>query len=132
MLRAGQTQIFAADGLIAGSAFRASEPAALIAEELHLVLLGLGQRCKLVKCSVQPEIRHDIAKLGPCQLPLQIVEVCQHFCGRGYKIQRWIVLFQVLRQQLSMNDGAVLRVILFLKQSAERIAVRVCEMLRAQ
>ena len=80
MLRAGQTQIFAADGLIAGSAFRASEPAALIAEELHLVLLGLGQRCKSVKCSVQPEIRHDIAKLGPCQLPLQIVEVCQHFC----------------------------------------------------
>lgn len=31
-----------------------------------------------------------------------------------------------------MNDGAVLRVILFLKQSAERIAVRVYEMLRAQ
>ena len=31
-----------------------------------------------------------------------------------------------------MNNGTVLRVTLFLKQSAERIAVRVCEMLRAQ
>ena len=31
-----------------------------------------------------------------------------------------------------MNNGAVLGVTLFLKQSAERITVRVCEMLRAQ
>ena len=81
MLRAGQPQIFAADGLIAGPAFRASEPAALIAEKLHLVLLELRQHCKLVKRPVQPEIRHDIAKLRPRQLTLQIVEVCQHLCG---------------------------------------------------
>ena len=31
-----------------------------------------------------------------------------------------------------MNNGAVLGVTLFLKQPAERITVRVCEMFRAQ
>ena len=31
-----------------------------------------------------------------------------------------------------MNNGAVLGVTLFLKQPAERVAIRVCEMFRAQ
>ena len=55
------TKILTAHNLITVLSVVTSEPAALIAEEFHLVLLGLGQRCKSVKCSVQPEIRHDIA-----------------------------------------------------------------------
>ena len=95
MLRPGQPQIFPADGFVAALPVLTAEPAALVAQELHLGLLRPAQGGKGIKGPVQAEIRHHIAKLLPFQLAPQLRKLRQHLCGGRDQIKIRITLLQV-------------------------------------
>ena len=60
---ASLSQILSADIFIAFLSVSAAEPAALIAQKFHLVLLGICQGVQFVKGLVQAKIRNNIAKI---------------------------------------------------------------------
>lgn len=71
-------EVLPADGFVARAAVAAAEIAALVAEELHLVLLPLRQGIQLLQRVIQAEIRHDIAEFRSFQFRLQVGKRCQH------------------------------------------------------
>ncbi len=81
MFRAVLSEIFAADCFITALPVFAADPAALIAEELHLIFQRLRQGIQLAERFVQPEIRHHIEELLPGQFLGELSELRQDFCG---------------------------------------------------
>ena len=81
------SQILSADILIAAFSLGAAEPAAFVAEKLHLVFLGIFQGIQFVKGFIQPKIRDNISEILPVHLVKELPEVCQHLCCGGYKIE---------------------------------------------
>ena len=79
--RAALSQIFPADGLIAGPPLPAAEITALVAQKFYLVPQRLGQGIQPVKGPVQPKIRYHAAKLRPLQLLPQSGKICKHLGG---------------------------------------------------
>lgn len=65
IVRAVLSQVFAADILVAGLPVLAAKPAAFVAQEFHLVLLGFRQGGQLVKSFVQPKIWNHIPEVLP-------------------------------------------------------------------
>ena len=132
MLRAGLSQIFPADGGIAGLPVPAAEPAALVAEKLHLVLPVLGQSGETVHPVVEPEIRHHVTKLRPGKLFFQIVEIRQDLGGGGHEVQAGIGPPQVVQEQVRMDDDAVPGAGAVFQQAAEGIAPGITQVLRPE
>ena len=132
VLRAGFAKVFAADGLIAPLPVFAAGPAALIAEKFHLILLGLRQSFELVKRFVQTEIRHHKAELLPFQLPAQLGKLRQDLGGGGHKVKARVPRFQVLQQQLRVDDDPILHAAARFKQRTQGIAFRVAQVLLLQ
>ena len=123
VVRADFAEIFSADILIAALSVPASDPAALVAEKFHLVFLRLRQTVQLSKGFVQPEVRHHIAELFPGRLRPELLKLCQHFRRGGHEIKLRIVCFQVVQQQLRVDDDAALYRVFLLKQGAEGVAL---------
>ena len=128
MVGAVLAEIFAADILVAALPVPASDPAALVAEKLHLVLLGLRQAVQLFKGLVQSEIRHHIAKFLPGRLVPELSEIRQHLGCGGDEVKLRVVRPQVVQQQLRMEDDAILHPAALCKEGAERIAFPVRKM----
>ena len=80
------SQILAADIFIAFPSVGAAKPAAFVAEELHLVLLGICQGVQFVKSLVQTKIRDNIAEILPGHFVHKLLKIRQHLCGGRYKI----------------------------------------------
>ena len=125
-------EVFPADGLVARAPLPAAERAALVAEEFRLVLERLRQRTEVVKGLVQAEIRHDGRKIRPFQLLPELAEVCQDLGGRGDEAQLRVIGFQVVQQQVRVDDDAVLRAIAPGKRTAEGVAAAIRKVLRAE
>ena len=123
---AGFSQILAADRFIAFLSVGAAEPAAFVAQEFHLVLLGICQGIQFVKCFVQPKIRDNISEIIPVHFVQKLPEICQHLCGGGYEIEVWVIPFQILQQQIGMDNDAIPSC--FIEQGAEAIALFVRKM----
>ena len=115
------SQILATDILIAFLSVGAAKPTAFIAEKFHLVLLGICQGVQFVKGLVQPKIRHNIAKILPVHFVLELPKIRQHLCGGGYEIEVRVITFQVLQQQIGMDNDAILSRLI--EQGAEAIAL---------
>lgn len=113
---------FPADGLVAGFAVFAAEPAAFVAQKFCLVLQRLRQCAQLFKGPVQPEIRHDEAERFALQLLPELGKAGQHLCRRRDKVESRIGSAQIVQQQVGMDDHAVLWPAGFREQAAERIA----------
>ena len=109
MLRPVHPEVFAADRLIAALPLPAAEPAALVAEKFHLVLLRRAQPAQPVKRLIEPKIRHNIRKRIPRQFAPEVFEFRQHFRGGRNEIELRIGLLQVLEQHIRMDDHAVSR-----------------------
>ena len=92
------SQIFAADILIAGFPVLTAEPAAFVAQKLHLVLLGICQGAQFVKGLVQPKIRDNISIILPVHFIQKLPKVRQHLCSGGYKVEVWVIPFQIFQQ----------------------------------
>ena len=132
MIRAVFPKVLAADHLITASAVPAARPAALVAEEFHLVFFRPGKRFQLGKGLIEPEIRHHIGKILPGRLLPERFKLREDFGGGRDEIKLRVVLFQVARQQVGMDDDAVLRAAAFCQQPAKRIAALVRQMLLSQ
>ena len=132
MVRAVLAQILTADCLIAALALSAAEPAALIAQKLHLGLLLRRQGAQLFQCWVQPEIRHHIPELRLCQFLLQLREIGEHFCGGGHQIQLRPALLQIVRQQVGVDNHAVWHTARLGKLFTQGVALRVGKVLSPQ
>ena len=116
-------EILTADRFVARSPLGAAKVAALVAEKFHFVLFPLRQRAELIHRPVQPEIRHDEAKLVPLQLPFKRPEIHQHLGGGGNEVQIGILSSEIGKQQFRMNDDAVSRRLAIIKKRAEGVAL---------
>ena len=132
VVRAVLAQILAADRLVAAFALGAAEPAALVAQKLHLGLLLRRQGAQLLQCRVQPEIRHHIPELRLFQFLLQLRKLGEHLGSRGYQIQLRPALPQIVRQQIRMDDHAVWHTACLGKLLTQGIALRVGKVLSPQ
>ena len=132
MVRAVLAQILTADRLVAALALGAAEPAALVAQKLHLGLLRRRQSAQLFQCRVQPEIRHHIPELRLCQFLLQLRKLREHLGGGGNQIQLRPALPQIVRQQIGMDDHAVWHTAAFCKLFTQGVALRVGKVLGPQ
>ena len=128
-LRTVFPEVLPADGLVARLPVGTADPAAFVAEKLQLPLMCTGQCVQTVKCLVQAEIRHDIAKFRTLQFCLQLPEFRQNLCCRGDEIEIWIPLPKVSKQQVRTENHSVPDRPAAFKQGAQRIAVSVGEML---
>ena len=126
VILAAFSQILATDTLIAVFPVVAAEPAAFIAQKFHLVLLGICQSVQFVKGLVQPKIRDNIAKILMVHCIQKFLKVRQHLCGGGYQIEVGVVLFQMLQQQIGMDNYAVPSRLM--EQGAEAVALFVRKM----
>ena len=81
------------------------------------------QTVQLFKGFVQPEVRHHIAELLPGRLRPELLKLCQHLGRGGHEIKLRIVRFQVVQQQLRVDDDAALYRFFLLKQGAEGVAL---------
>ena len=117
---ASLSQILTADIFIAFLSIGAAEPAAFVAQKFHLVLLGICQGVQFVKDLVQPKIRHNISEIFPVHFVQKSPEIGQHFCGGGYEIEVWVILFQIFQQQIGMDNGAIPSRLI--EQGAEAVA----------
>lgn len=71
-------KILAAHNLIAVLSVVTSEPASLITQEFHLILFFICQLRQLIKCFIQPEIRHYILEIFSFYFIQKIIEIRQH------------------------------------------------------
>lgn len=101
------SQILAADSFIAFPSVGAAKPTTFIAQKFHLVLLGICQGVQFVQGLVQAKIRHNIAEILPIHFVQELTEIGQHLCGRGYKIEIRVMTFQILQQQIGMDNDAI-------------------------
>ena len=132
VLRYILAEVLAADGFVACPPLGAAEIAALVAEELHLVLFRLRERSEPVKPPVQAKIRHDIRKLLPLEFLPKVPKIRQHLGRRGHKIQLGIPPPEIVEQQLRMDDDAVSRRFALIEKRAETGALVIREMLLPQ
>ena len=132
VLRAGLTEIFPAHVFIAGLSVRAGEPAALVAQKLKLPLLSFRQRVKLVKGSVQAEIRHNTAKFPAVKLRLKLCKIRQHLGRGGDEIEAGVALSEILQQQIGAENHAAWNRAVVFKQAAQGVAFRIAEVLFPQ
>ena len=129
MIRAVLPEVFPADVLIAGLPFGTIRPAAVVAQEFHLLLQDLRKGFQPVVRPVQPDIRHHTAEFRPVQLPLKKAEFREHLCGGGNKKESGIPLPEIRQQQVRTEDHTVSGGCVPFEQCAQGVAFPVREML---
>ena len=100
-------QILSADILIAFLSVGAAKPTAFVAEKLCLPLLGVCQDVQFFKGFVQAKIRDNISEIIPVHFVKELPEIRQHLCGGGYEIEVGVIPFQILQQQIGMDNDAI-------------------------